>query len=295
MSRHRSKITSSLFKIDNSGNLSSKTKTSQSFFVKGKNDITYQREGGKDDVFNIKTEDGNYRLSRKDLKDTLENLKTQSNIPVKQLSASHKETFDNILEALKFLYASPELYEMILEDIKNIFRDVKKIIPGTVAAFFVGCSSDEKFPGPIGCDPRCAASLPPGESIPGYSNCDDLVLAYINGTFSALNNKKSHHAYIYIGDVNFTGFPSDHIEQLKKEQIKNATLIFAHADSDKSYKEVSKVTDIDKLPIKEETSHKLGQTEDNNNSDNGGGAAVIIIVVVLVIILLLILYQSTRK
>lgn len=294
MSRQRSKITSPLFKITGDANLSSKTK---SFFIKGKDDITYQREGGKEDVFNIKTKEGNFKLSRKDLKDALENLKTQSNIPVKQLPENHKETYDNILDALKFLYGSPELYEMIMEDIKNIFRDVKKIIPGTVAAFFVGCSSDEKFSGPIGCDPRCAASLPPGESIPGYSNCDDLVLAYIKGTFSALNNKKSPHAYIYIGDVDFNGFPVEDIEKLKRERVENVTLIFAHEDSDKSYKEVSKVTHIDKLPVKQEgKSTQLGQTEDGNNSgDNGAGVAVVIIIVVVIIILLIILYQSTRK
>lgn len=302
MSRHRSKITSPLFKIDNGMNPSapSKAKSEQPFFVKGKNDITYRREGGKDDIFHIKTNDGTYKLSRKDLKDALEDLKTQSNIPVKQLAENYSESFESILEALKFLYGSSELYQIIHEDIKNVFKDIKKIIPGTVAAFFVGCSSDEKFPGPIGCDPRCAASLPPGESIPGYSNCDDLVLAYMNGTFSALNNKKSPHAYIYIGDVDFNGFPIEHIDQLRKEKIENATLIFNHADSDKSYKEVSSVIHIDKLPQKQVIlKQNLGQTENNTNSNDGTGAgagvAIAIIIVIVIIILLIVLYQSTRK
>lgn len=296
--RRGSKITSSLFRVSGSTNPSNvtKAKSSQTFFVKGKDDITYHHEGGADDIFTIKNSEGTFKLSRKDLRQALEDLKTQSNIPVKQLAPSYAELLESIFEALKFLYSSKELYGMIHSDIKDIFKDVKKAIPGTVAAFFIGCSVDKDFPGPMGCDPRCAASIPPGESVPGYSDCDDLVLAYINSMFSSINGKKSAHAYIYIGDTNFNGFPVEHIEQLKKEKIEKATLIFAHTDSDKSYKEISSPINIDKLPQKQEQIKETNLTQTNDVScDSSAGIAIVVIIVIVIIVLLILLYQSTRQ
>jgi|SRR5436853_1198469 len=240
--RQGSNINSPLFMMDpvpvrNSTIRNNISNNEQSFFVKGGDGPTYEHIGGKDDIFIIKNQDGSFQLHRTTLKETLRELKTQSHVSIRQLNPEHTESFKSIVEALRLLYGSQSLYELILTDIHGIFDDVKDVRPGTIAAFFIGCSTNDKFPGPMGCNPKCAASLPPTEGTSGYANCDDLVLIYSEGLFSSLNEKRSVHAYIYIDNTNFLGFSTDNITQLRNAGIENASLIFGHQDG--SYREVT--------------------------------------------------------
>lgn len=291
-----SHITSSLFMSDpvpvrQSGNYSISHHIDQSYFVKGddtKNNIldTYERVGGEEDVFIINSEGGSFQLHRKTLREILAELKTQANVSVRQLSAEQTESFRSIVEALRLLYGSQALYDLVLTDIRNVFNDVKDVKPGTVAAFFIGCFNDDKFPGPMGCSPKCAASLPPSEGTPGYANCDDLVLIYNEGLFSSLNAKQSIHAYIYIEDVNFSGFTTENIRQLQGAGIENASLIFGNNDG--SYREITSATAVTELPKKTENQPTTTQTDSSSSSSNATGAGVVFAIIIIVIIILLI-------
>jgi hypothetical protein len=218
-------------------------------------------------------------------------LKTQAGVSIRQLTPEHTEAFKGVMEALRLLYGSQALYDLVLTDIRNVFNDVGEIKPGTVAAFFIGCFNDDKFPGPMGCSPKCAASLPPTEGTPGYVNCDDLVLIYSGGLFSSLNEKSSSHAYIYIGDVDFQGFTSENIRELRNAGIENASLVFGNQDG--TYREVSSAITVDKLPIGRENpvqSSSIQSEETNNN--NGAGVVVLIIILVIIILLAVLLYRN---
>lgn len=261
----------------------------QSFFTKGDENNTYQHIGGEEDVFIINGQGGSFQLHRKTLKETLQELKTQSTVPVRHLSPEHTESFRSIVEALRLLYGSQALYDLVLTDIRGVFSDVNDVKPGTVAAFFIGCFSDDKFPGPMGCSPKCAASLPPVEGTPGYANCDDLVLIYSDGMFSSLNEKRSSHAYIYVSDPDFNGFTNENIRQLRGADIENASLIFGNADG--SYREVTSVLPVDQLPqrtIKGDlTTQQVESNGDDSNNGGSAGAAIALTIVIIVIIILL--------
>lgn len=302
-----SSINSPLFMADpvpvrRNGNQNGPYNNDQSFFIKGDEpqDTTtgsYEHVGGEEDVFIISGQGGSFQLHRKTLKEALEELKTQSNIPLRQLSPEHTESFRSIVEALRLLYGSQALYDLILTDIRAVFTDIKDVRPGTVAAFFIGCFNDDKFPGPMGCSPKCAASLPPTEGTPGYNNCDDLVLIYSDGLFSSLNEKRSPHAYVYIGDTEFIGFSTENIRQLREAGIENSSLIFGNQDG--SYREVTGALTLDQLPRKPESTPtpkaQLDQPSDNiNNNPNGGGTGLIfaIIIIIIVILLLIIFYRA---
>lgn len=297
-----SNINSPLFMIDpvpvrNDKVRSDINSRKQSFFVKGEDTTSYEHVGGQDDVFIITSPDGSFQLHRTTLKETLVELKTQSHVSIRQLSPEHTESFKSIVEALRLLYGSQALYELILTDIHAVFDDVKDIIPGTIAAFFIGCSTNDKFPGPMGCSPKCAASLPPSDGTPGYTNCDDLVLIYSEGLFSSLNDKRSTHAYIYIGESNFLAFSPENIRQLRDAGIENASLVFGLQDG--SYREVTSVLPVDKLPYNSAiTSANLQQTPDEtatNTTNSGAGIAFAIIIVVIIILLLVLLYRSNMR
>lgn len=269
-----------------------------SFYVKGEETKettadSYEHLGGKEDVFIINSQGGAFQLHRNTLKQTLSELKTQAGVSIRQLTPEHTEAFRGVMEALRLLYGSQALYDLVLTDIRNVFNDVSEIKPGTVAAFFIGCFNDDKFPGPMGCSPKCAASLPPTEGTPGYVNCDDLVLIYSGGLFSSLNEKSSSHAYIYIGDVDFQGFTSENLRELRNAGIENASLVFGNQDG--TYREVSSSLPVDQLPITRENpvqaslQSSIQSSEDTNN--NGAGLVVFIIILVIVVLLAVMLYR----
>lgn len=301
-----SSINSALFMSDpvpvrNNKNPSGTTNPEQSYFVKGDETShstlgSYEHIGGEDDVFLINSQGGSFHLHRTTLKETLRDLKTQCHVSIRNLSTDHTEAFLSVIEALRLLYASQALYDLVLTDIRDIFSDVTDVKPGTVAASFIGCFNDTKFPGPMGCSPKCAAALPPPEGTPGYYNCEDLVLIYSGGMFSSLNDKLSTHAYIYIGEENFNGFSHENISQLREAGIERGSLIFGNQDG--SYREITEPLAIDQLPVQQSTTttNSVNETQSpttNTDASNATGAVVIgIIIVIIIILLLLVLYRA---
>lgn len=235
--------------------------------IEKKHKNSFKYVGGEDDIFIVNNNGSSFELHRKNLKETLKELKKQAYSSVRQLKSEHTESFRSIVEALRLLYDSQPLYELILKDVHEIFYDVKDVKPGTVAAFFTGCFANHgNSQIPMGCTPTCAGSLAPPESEESYSNCDDLVLIYLNGQFSSLNEKRSSHAYIYIENKSdFKGFTPQNISQLKDAEITKVSIIYN--------KEVSNIVPLELLPKESDT--QTDQTQ------------VIIAVVVVVVILLL--------
>ena len=296
------------------GNSFSHNIADQSFFVKGSDSKdtsseTYEHVGGEDDIFIINTPGGSYQLHRKTLKDTLLELKKQAHISVKHLSPENNESFKSIVEALRLLHGSQALYDIVLADIRGIFLDIKDIRPGTVSAFFIGCFNEDKFPGPLGCNPKCTASLPPSDGTPGYAACDDLILIYSDGLFNSLNERQSSHAYIYIGDIKFQGFTPENISQLKAAGVENASIIFGNQDG--SYREVTSALTLSQLPQKPKkdetpvpktdnqptTTDSSNNQNNQNNSNNGNGAGIVvaIIIIAIIILALVVLYRGNRQ
>ena len=296
--RFGSNINSPLFMTDpvpvrHTSQTNAVSNSEQSFFVKGDetrsvNNGAYEHVGGEEDIFLINGQNGSFQLHRKTLKDTLSELKTHAHISVRHLSPENTESFRSVVEALRLLYGSQALYDLVLTDIRDVFAVVKDVKPGTVAAFFIGCFNDDKFPGPMGCSPKCAASLPPSEGTPGYTNCEDLVLIYSGGLFSSLNEKRSSHTYIYIDDSDFNGFTSENLRQLKGADITHASLIFGNQDG--SYREVMSSLTIEQLPSKADPQVSPAQTSDNSTSTATGAGIALAVILVVIVILLIVAY-----
>ena len=271
-----------------------------SFLVKGEEspttvNVTPESPNNNDetDVLIISGKGESFKLNRNTLREALQELKSQAHVSLRQLNPEQTELFRSIVEALRLLYGSQGLYDIIITDIRNVFNDVKDIKPGTVAAFFIGCFNDDKFPGPMGCSPKCAASFPPTEGTPGYTNCDDLVLIYSDGLFSSLNEKQSSHAYIYIDDPEFAGFTTENINQLRSANIENCSLIFGNQDG--SYREVTGALSLNQLPRKSEITVNKNQVNSNDNGSNSSGSTGIIFLIVIIIIMILLLIILYRN
>jgi hypothetical protein len=261
----------------------------KNLFIKGNKDVTFELKKGHDNIYIIKTSD-NRRLEfdRNSFLYTLKDLKKYSHNPIKILEGEQKEKFSKIMGAVEMLYKTGKLYDLIHKDILDIYDDVKIVIPGTIAAYFIGCSSNDNFAGPMGCNPKCAASLVPGGKDHGEYSCDDLVLMYENdGNFSSLNQKISKHVYIHIGDINFKGFTEDNIKELINADITSVTLV--HGKTDGTYMDPTSAMPVDKLPL-------LSQTQTTIiSNDNGAWILFIIIIAIIIILLLIFLYQSYAR
>lgn len=287
-------ITSSLFMrepvpIKRDKNVNNGKNSQSEYLVKGSDDkITYEHVGGEGDVFLVKSGSNAFQLHRANLKENLQELKKFSNLQVKQLEPKETELFRNVVEALRLLYGSKDLYQIVLKDIHEVFSDATDVKPGSVSAFFVGCfNDDEKFVGSIGCSPKCTSNLPPPDGTPGYSNCEDLVLIYDDGLFHSLNDKRSKHVFIYMGEGDFYGFSEDNIKQLKDSGIEKASLIYGNPDG--SYREVTSPMTIDDLPTENSTT---SNTDDNNN---GAGIVLIIVLIAIVVLLAILFYRYYTK
>lgn len=276
-------INSPLFMEDPipSRNVEKNKKSEEKFYLKGNDD---------DDIL-VKSQGGSFQLLRNNFRETLKDLKTYHDKPVKDLDSSHTESFRNVVEAMRLLYGSQAIYDLVLKDIHSVFSDIKSVVPGTVAAFFIGCFSDDQFPGPIGCSPKCVSSLPPTEGTPGYSSCDDLVLVYSKGTFNSLNEKRSQHCYILIEDQDFKEFSSENIKQLKESGIESVSLIFGNPDG--SYKEIKDKVAIDSLPISIQS--EPVKTNQTTTTMSVAGVVFSILVIILVILLIIFLFKALSQ
>jgi hypothetical protein len=249
------------------------------------------------DTFVVETENGSYQFDRRIFRDNIVNLKKYAHLQIKDLDPENADAFKKIVEALRIAYKSATLYDMVVADTLAIFADVLKVIPGTVAAFFIGCSRVKDFPGPVGCNPNCVSAMPHKKSSSRHS-CDNLVLIYTNGSFNSLNDVKSSHVYIYIANPEFRGFTATNIQQLRDYEIKTANLIFELGEgSQRTEKNVA----IDDLPtdnrpatLKAAPAAKKKSGVGQSGSTNNNAGIIVFVIIILLIIGILLLLSHRR-
>lgn len=212
-------------------------------------------------------------VNRASLRQALKSLVPLSSIPIRDLNPEQAEIFRSVVETLRLLYHSPNLYDMVLKDVKEIFGQ-GEVRPGTVGAFFRGCFTDNNFNGPLGCSPKCADSLPPPEGTPGHAPCDDLVLIYRGGDFHSLNERVSSHCYIYVEDPNFDSFSTENMNKLRDAGIEQVTLIYGNADG--TYRQVVGPINTEAVPV-------------STTGENYAGAIIALVIMVLLVVMLFVL------
>ncbi len=236
----------------------------------GESDIAnYEKVSDKDDLYIIRHDDKSFYLHRQRLIDTVKQLYAYKHVQISQLEKHQAKLFESTIEATRILYNSHVLKKLILEDIQKIFKNVKTSAPGSVSAFFLACFNDDNFQGPLGCNPRCAASSLGCEAF----DCEDTILVYSNGQFNALNEKQTSHAYIYIESDKFVKFNHLDVQRLKGAQISSVTIIYGNKDG--TYRDITYRLNLDQL-----------HTHHQNNS--ASSATIILVIIILLIILALV-------
>jgi hypothetical protein len=269
-----------VFTLRSSNNVGNSDKFGNKSFSSSNN----SNNSSNSDMFLLNSDNGNFQIDRGALKQNLRELKSQAHVLVHKLSPTYNESLKSVQESIRILHSNSAMYEVVLADIREIFGDVAHIVrPGTVGAFFVGCATKDKFEGPLGCNPKCAAALEPADH--NFAPCSHTVLLYEDGTFVALNNNKSTLAYISV-DHKFKGFTKANIDQLRKVGIERVILIYGGANAE--FKKVNKAVCIEELPIRD--CHDNGG--DSNGSSSGAAVLFVILLIIIIIALLVVLYRN---
>lgn len=210
----------------------------------------------------------------------LNSLAPHGNVQITELKGELRKNFDNILEISKKVHTTA-IYNKLFEQVKEVFYDeYPRPIPGTVAAFFIGCIVNTgDFKGPKGCDPRCTGSLPP-PSGKKCAKCDQVCLLYDErGVIRPLNNIKSGNGtgYIVVLGKNFQGFLNKDISTFERKGINKKAVLLRFYDG--KYQEQTDMIDICDLPRCE-----------NKNCDDGLSLGVVIAIIIGVIVGIIILY-----
>lgn len=280
--------------------------------------------GTNDDDYLVSKGTNTIKISKSNLRRTLIELHPYSQVNIKDLPVDAKNKLNSIVNVYTVLYGTGAVYNTVIDDVVEIFNDVDVIIPGTLAAFLVGCHRETGHNWPQGCDPACASSLPPPIDTPGYAACKDGVLIYSDQGLRRLNNMKSTQVYIYIThNESFTGFLPSEIDQLRDEGVQSCMLV-SGAKKDitrypgaNTYGNVSEFIPIDNLPVKGGSkaifpaSSASGNSPNTNSKDTNTNTTItkdtttssinwwyvgigIAIIVLIIIIILLIFYFSRR-
>ena len=249
------------------------------------------------DYFVIETDQGLFQLERSKLTKCLEELKPYANTYIKNLPSDVKDSYQSIVETLGILKGSEEYHKLVLKDIRKTLLSGKDetLKPGTVAAFFSACFSNDGFTGPYGCNLKCAVAfhgIDEKDIDPEMVTvCEDLILIYKDGVFGAINEKESSHAYIYVDGDNFQGFSKDNIETLKKTGIYEVALIFSNEDG--SYKEVGSYISVHDLPILHNKNQKSHSGSNQTTTTNNSGIWAVIVTLIVIGLLLLLIYKQS--
>ena len=238
-------------------------------------DCNYEKISDEEDLYIIRTADKKYHLYRQRLINTVKELHSYATVQISQLEKEQAKLLESTMEATRILYNSKVLKKLILDDIQQIFKDVKNPRPGSVAAFFLACFNKDNFQGPLGCNPRCAASSMGCE----HFDCADTILVYSNREFNALNDKHTEHAYIYIESDKFNHFTPQCIQKLRDANIFSVTMIYGDATG--SYKEVSYKLSLDQLPV-----------GTKKQSTTSAGGIIFVILLIIMVFTLVFLYGN---
>jgi hypothetical protein len=258
-----------------------------------KGESSYDHIGGPNDVFMIKFDDNQYNLSRNALYESLEELNLLAEISVTDLTTDQKDCFRTVVNALKILKNSDELYGIIMLDINKIFNEIKVVKPGTVAAYFIGCKNSEEsgiFSDNLGCDPKCTSSLNDSDS---SLVCEDTVLIYSNGEFTSLNDSNSSNCYIYIGHDEDIDFSRKNVKELKNAGI--STVVLVYGNSDGSYKEITNPLPLTQLSVHDNHNNTASENDTKTGTNKTGIAVGLGFATLALIILILILWRNRRN
>lgn len=196
------------------------------------------------------TKSGAETLDLIEIRDHLTVLKSAAGVRLRALNEKQRRSYNAIVSLIQRHHGNSSLMSQLQTLFQEFFEGTVPE-PGTVASYFVGCSTQpvSSFV-PRNCDLYCAASLTNlgrSEEAPCGAR---VILAIWDGTkftFVIISSALSEDAIIYFTEPSFPGLIQAEIDELARMGVTQAMLV--HYDSKThSYKQLQGWTGLDKLP-----------------------------------------------
>lgn len=220
------------------------------------------------------------------LEEILQNLRANHNLLIKELKGEILEDFKAMMQAVSAAHGT-EAYGVILDLARKHFNDLsdEACEMGSIQGYFNGCVMRTNLSGNPSCTPLCAGSLPPHPDLPGWEDCQYLVVNYTPDahTFSVLNSASDKSkAVIYMPEkADFKGFSTDELKKLSDFGIKEVKLI-KYTNSSHYIEESSGFVAL--------STTSAQQTDSSSSSSSsaavGWGILIIVVIVILGLIAL---------
>lgn len=205
-----------------------------------------QQTPGQHTTTSTSNETSVVRISLDNVKTWLRRLADSGDIQIDRLGPSLTADFTNMVEITN-LSSTTGHTQVILKLIDEAFSSYRRghITPGTVAAYFKGCTVGDDFGGEPGCSAVCAGMFQP-DVIPGWVPCQENVVHLRDGKLSFQNIAKGEsRATVHIFDAGIRGFTPAQIKALRDEGISRVA-VYHHGTGDYTVKQNH--VDIDRLP-----------------------------------------------
>jgi len=267
-----------------------------SVIKKGEKSVKTVNDKGQS-VLLVTGKGGEISINLTEISKNLEVLKGKSSTFLKNLASEDRQIHDHIVAVRNHLVGTGAISH--LDDvIREVFKDVQVLMPGTVGAYYVGCSRDTNFSGTPGCAATCAGSFGPEEGTMGWEACKNICFLYDgNGTFHFLNEVSDHtNAFIFIQDtLPFNGFSEEEVNKLRSHGICKVKIV-TYKDGSNYVDKSKDFVSLDTYLIKANTETRatpIQKREVATSNESSGGGLFLLIVLILIFIALI--WYFTKK
>jgi len=235
--------------------------------------------------------DGEVTIDMRRVRECLHNLKNNRRMRISDLHDHLLHDFRHITQIVQAANGT-QAYGAIYQHIREVFGELetKTVEVATIDAYFNGCVLRTSFNGPPSCSAICAGAIPPHPDVPGWEQCQHLVLIYDNGNFITSNNVgNKSKAYIFIADnLQFKGFNDAEIKKLQAMGVQEVKIV-RYSDGSSYSEEMNDFVPLNKVatnPSSTSSGSSSSSDPSSTSSNSGWGIAIIIIIVIVVLILL---------
>lgn len=242
--------------------------------------------------------------------DELQNLATDltpfSAMKIEKLPSNIREKFDSMVTYVIALYNTTS-YKRFYTIVSDMFKKVKNVKPGTVGAYFVGCSTKVHGLPNMNCSLLSAGSMPLPKGTKGWKFCDQTVIKAEchdgKFTFATLHNgKDDQHSFVYVDFLSLASFPGFSTQEkiVLSNNGNGKIFLYGVKSEGKNYipltegptplgniKTRDKNTSCNKNQTKN-VKKKLNNKSNNNNNENNTFLMIICFIIIIFIIYIVI-------
>ncbi len=176
------------------------------------------------DIISTKAGDKVFDIDRNKVTVTFKQLAQHGNTLIIDLPPRERQLFDEVRGMFNTLWSDPAAYGLFYKDARKEFNRFTTPLPGTVAAWFVGCSTNNGFGSDAQCNPICAGSLQPPMGTQGFEACKSSTYLLKDDSSSLIALHRGNDGKAYVVTSKGTVTPSI-IASLQQNGIREWSLI----------------------------------------------------------------------